>query len=188
MKYKIGVFGSSAGLMGTANRSALALGKALAKEDIILITGACLGIPYIVAEEAAKNGIKVWGYAPTIDKVSLQEESPEQNLEIYDKLFYISKDFEFADNLLICRKFRNVTSTSHCDAGIIVSGRWGSLNEFTNLYDMGKVIGILTKTGGIADEIKKLDKKIKKASKAKIIFNSSPEKLVKLVIKELESR
>jgi predicted Rossmann-fold nucleotide-binding protein len=188
MKYKIGVFGSSAGLESFANKSAMELGEALAKQDVTIITGACLGIPYMVAEEAAKAGIKVWGYAPTVDKISLQEDSSEQNLDIYEKLFYIAKDFEFIKNINVCRKFRNVTSTSHCDAGIIVSGRWGTMNEFTNLYDMGKVIGVLTKTGGVADEIVKLSKKISKASKAKIIFNSSPEKLVKLVIKELENR
>ena len=60
------------------------------------------------------------------------------------------------------KKYRNVSSTANCDAGIIISGRWGTMNEFTNLYDMGKVIGILTETSGVADEIKNLSKKINK--------------------------
>ena len=33
------------------------------------------------------------------------------------------------------------------------------MNEFTNLYDMGKVIGVLTGTGGIADELELLNQK-----------------------------
>lgn len=58
--------------------------------------------------------------------------------------------------------YHNVLTTAACDAGIIIAGRWGSMNEFTNLYDMGKVIGVLTGTGGIADELPQLLKKISK--------------------------
>lgn len=75
-----------------------------------------------------------------------------------------------------------------CDAGIIISGRWGSMNEFTNLYDMGKVIGVLTGTGGIADELEYLMKKVTKKSKAVVIFDSSPDTLVEKIIKTLHKR
>lgn len=50
-------------------------------------------------------------------------------------------------------KYRNVVSTIHADAGSIISGGWGSLNEFTNLLYDGKPIGILAGTGGVADEL-----------------------------------
>lgn len=59
------------------------------------------------------------------------------------------------------------------------------MNEFTNLYDMGKVVGILTGTGGIADELENLNKRIKKKSKAKILFDNSPEKLIQKIIDKL---
>src|SRR6185437_8568184 len=105
---------------------------------------------------------------------------------LYEKLFYIPSDYPFKNNHLVTRKYRNVSSTAICDAGIIISGRWGTLNEFTNLYDMGKLIGVLTSTGGIADELEDLNKKIYKPGKAKIIFNNDPEALVKKIIAELE--
>ena len=57
-----------------------------------------------------------------------------------------------------------------------------------NLYDMGKVIGILTGSGGIADELPSLMKKIAKPTKAKVFFNSSPKQLVDEVINELDNR
>ncbi len=62
------------------------------------------------------------------------------------------------------------------------------MNEFTNLYDFGKVIGILTGTGGIADELKSLNKKIHKPGRAKVLFSNSVQKLVELVLKELQKR
>ena len=74
------------------------------------------------------------------------------------------------------------------DAGIIISGRWGTMNEFTNLHDMGKVIGVLTGTGGVADDLSSLSKKIHKPSKAVVIFDSSPEQLVKRILEELKHR
>jgi predicted Rossmann-fold nucleotide-binding protein len=40
-----------------------------------------------------------------------------------------------------------------CDIVIFLSGSIGSLNEFTIAYDEGKVIGCLTGTGGVADEV-----------------------------------
>jgi ethanolamine utilization protein EutP (predicted NTPase) len=59
------------------------------------------------------------------------------------------------------------------------------MNEFTNLFDMGKVIGVLTKTDGIADEFERLNKIIKKPGKAKVIFNDDPEELIDMVLAEL---
>ena len=84
---------------------------------------------------------------------------------------------------MVRKKYRNVISTANCDAGIIISGRWGTMNEFTNLHDMGKVIGIFTSTGGIADDIFRLSKKIHKPSKAELIFDDSPKKLIGKIIK-----
>lgn len=184
MKYKIGIFGSSAGDLETIIPKAHKLGQVLSKQDVILITGACAGLPYEVVSTAHKNGTKIWGYSQAIDLES-QQQAVQHDPAIYDKLFYIPKDYVFASNNLITRKYRNVSSTANCDAGIIISGRWGTLNEFTNLYDMGKIIGVLTGTGGVADELEELNKKIIKPGKAKIIFKDDPDELVKLVLDEL---
>jgi len=186
MKYKIGIFGSAEvasveEIIPTAHK----LGVALGKQNIILINGACNGLPYEVALKAHESGIPVWGYSQAPDLETQQKLVPHDT-SLYEKLFYIPKDYPFADNYLVTRKYRNVSSTANCDAGIIISGRWGTLNEFTNLYDMGKIIGVLTDTDGIADELENLNKKIHKPGKAKIIFNENPEELVKQVLAELD--
>lgn len=186
MKFKIGVFGSAEGNISEIITKARALGKELGKKNIIVVTGASTGLPYEASVVAKKEGAQVWGYSAGIDLKTQEKLAPKCNSKIYDKLIYIPKEYLFASNHLVCRKYRNVTSTANCDAGLIICGRWGTMNEFTNLYDMGKIIGVLTNTGGIADELPKLMKKIKKKSRAKVFFNSSPKALVEKVLNELE--
>lgn len=188
MKYKIGVFGSAEDFDQSLVQKVKELGKLLAQEKVIIITGATSGFPYFASYEAFKNGAEIWGYSAELDLKKMQERMPDHDMSIYKKLVYIPQDFPFASDIQVCRKYRNVISTANCDAGIIISGRWGSLNEFTNLYDMGKVIGVLTGTGGIADELPDLTKKISKKSKAKVLFSSSPSELTRLLLNELELR
>ncbi|MFH1833096.1 MAG: hypothetical protein ABH816_02915 [Candidatus Levyibacteriota bacterium] len=188
MKYKIGVFGSAVKEGKTTERKAKSLAQSLSKYNIEIITGACSGVPYLVASNAHKKGIDVYGYSPVFNFAEQKKFTPNDDLLIYKNIYFVPKKFELSFDSGACKKYRNVISTANCDAGIIVAGRWGSMNEFTNLYDMGKVIGVLTGTGGIADELQKLDRKIKKKSKAKIFFNSSPKKLIENVINELKKR
>ena len=188
MRYKIGVFGSAEGDLEKILNRAHTLGKKLAEEKVIVITGASTGLPYEVAKTANENNAETWGYSQATNLKDHEKLSPNCDSSIYKRLIFVPKTYEFASDISVCKKYRNVTSTAHCDAGIIIAGRWGTLNEFTNLYDMGKVIGVLTGTGGIADELPRLSKKISKKSKAKIIFDNSPEILIQSIIKELKKR
>lgn len=182
MRYKIGVFGSAEGNFENILEIAKELGRELGKQNVIVITGATTGLPYQVSYEAYKNGAGIWGFSAGIDKKQQEKLTHGLDKIKYKKLVFIPQNYEFAINDQVCRKYRNVASTAICDAGIIISGRWGTMNEFTNLHDMGKVIGVLTGTGGIADELFPLMQKIYKKSKAKVVFSSSPKELVKLVI------
>ena len=187
--YKIGVFGSDAGTSALkATKTARALGRALGKEKATVITGACSGLPYIAAYEAHALGSKVWGFSPEVTLSAQRAFTPEDDLRIYAKLVFVPKNYVFVRKERVRKKYRNVTSTATCDAGVVISGRWGSLNEFTNLFDMGKVIGVLTKTGGMADEIPRLAKKVHKPGKAVVVYDSSPARLVRKIVKELQKR
>jgi hypothetical protein len=70
-----------------------------------------------------------------------------------------------------------VISTIHADAGIIISGGWGSMNEFTNLLYDGKPIGVFTGTGGLADELPHWFLKLR----------NNPSEIVSFLLKELSS-
>lgn len=186
--YKIGVFGSATDFSSDVQKKLIALASALVKQKIMFINGACKGIPDFVAHQVHNQGLKVWGFPPYASYEEFSAGESALDMSVFNKLSYIPKNYGFLNNLQACRKYRNVTSTATCDAGIIISGRWGTLNEFTNLHDMGKVIGVLIQTGGIADKLEELYKEIDKQTEAVVIFDPDPDNLVKQVFKKLKER
>lgn len=189
IKEKIAIFGSAVQEAAAIVSVAAELGEALSHHDIILITGACTGIPYQVAAAAHAHGLKeIWGFSPARNWDEQVAQTPTDDNSIYSRLIYTPKDFPYIFDLRIARKYRNVLSTATCDAGIIVSGRWGSVNEFTNLYDMEKVIGVLSGSGGFADLLPDWQTKITKPNNSVVIFDGSPKTLVNKVIEAVARR
>lgn len=188
MRYKIGIYGSAVNEGREVEEKAIALGKELSKHNIVIITGAGHGMPYIVAKEAAAHDVEIWGFPPVIGEDELETYAHGDSIAFYKHTFFIPLDVPFAKTIGASRLYRNLTSTFAVDAGIVISGRWGSMNEFTNLYGMEKVIGVYTNTGGIADQLEGLMKKINKPSGAKIIFSDTPKELLEKVMKELDKR
>jgi len=199
MKQKIGIYGSAISESDTAMQKATNLGEILSEKDVILITGACGGVVYEIVRTAFEVGkTEIWGYSPELNRKDQESAYPDTDINIYAKLFYVPQDYrrlfyvEEGKELNADRKarlkYRNVISVAKCDGAIMTAGRWGTLNEFTILHDLGKVIGILTGTGGIADELESLHKKINKPSNAIVVFDNSPEVLVDKVLNELDKR
>ena len=75
-------------------------------------------------------------------------------------------------------KGRNVVLVRTSDIVVFIAGSIGSLNEFTIAYDEGKIIGCLTGTGGVADEIKRIAETFPKKTKARIVCDDDPAKLI----------
>ncbi len=188
MKYKVGVYGSAAGDYEAFLPIAAKVGQALAEhaDSVIVITGACPGLPYAAAKTAAAQGVEVWGFSSSPSEAVQRQEYAADDLSIYAKLVYVPQDFPFADSDQACKKYRNVISTANCDAAIIMSGRWGSLNEFTDLIDMGKTVGVLTGSGGIADELPALSRKISKAGQGELLFDGDAGRLVEKLLSSLK--
>ena len=192
--YKIGVYGSNVNEGEAASRLGEALGRALAERGCVVITGACSGMPYVVAREAAEQGAQVWGFTPELDLAGQQAAYPADDMTIYTRLVYVPHGYRelFWTSELPAQldhaarlKYRNVVSTVNADAGIIISGSWGTLNEFTNLIYDGKPIGVLLGTGGLADELGDFYPRLRKRSGSFVLFEKSPEKLVDALLKEL---
>lgn len=195
MSYKIGVYGSSVSEGPEAEKLGKALGRALATHSCIVITGACSGMPYIVAHEAAQHGCEVWGFTPAVNAEEHRRAYPHDDIGIYTRLIYVPENYhelftkqpapaalDWAERL----KYRNVISTINSDAGIVISGSWGTLNEFTNLIYEGKPIGVLTGTGGLADQLPDWFPRLRKKSDSVVLFESEPEKLVERVMAIIE--
>lgn len=189
MKYKISVYGSAAGNYQDFLPMASRVGEILGDhaDEVIVITGACTGLPYAAAKAAAAKGAEVWGFSSSLDLAELKAEYPDDDVSVYKKLVYVPPDFPFSQVDLARKKYRNVISTATCDAAVIISGRWGTLNEFTDLIDFGKTVGVLTGSGGVADELPALTRKISKEGQGPVIFDQDPETLVNKLLEQLKS-
>ncbi|QBD76146.1 hypothetical protein EPA93_09045 [Ktedonosporobacter rubrisoli] len=198
MKYKIGVYGSFEAASSDLLARVEELGRVLAERDVIVVTGACAGVPLAVATEAAQRGAEIWGFSSELNQED-QERVHKHKAALYSRIFYVPANYRelffftpedtHAYDFYIRLRYRNVLSTAHCNACVLVSGRWGTLNEFTAMmYDRGKIIGVLTETGGANDDLEALVNKIGTQGKADVIFNRSPQELVDALLRELAVR
>ena len=82
------------------------------------------------------------------------------------------------------RELINIRSS---DIVIIVGGRSGTLGEFAIAYEEGKLIGILTGTGGITAALPAVEATIGKSTGSEVIYGSEPQELVKRLLERYQS-
>jgi hypothetical protein len=150
------------------------LGRAIAERGCVLITGATTGLPDMVARAARKKGGLTVGVSPA---ENLEEHKrlglPEDGVDV---ILYTGFGF----------KGRNVVNVRSSDIVIIFGGGTGTLNEFTIAYDEAKVIGVLEGSGGIADHVKEILAFSNKASRARLIHDAEPGKLLDACLEILQ--
>ena len=81
---------------------------------------------------------------------------------------------------------RDLINIRSSDAIIILGGGVGTLNEFTVAYDDGKVVGVLTGTGGVSDHIDTILEICDRKAGETVIFDSDPKKLVEKIVTYLK--
>ena len=143
------------------------LGRAIAGKDAVLLTGATTGLVYLAGRAAHEAGALHIGISPG--------SSEDEHVEKYalptdacDAIIYTGFGL----------KGRNVVLVRSCDIVLVIAGSMGALNEFTIAYDEGKIIGCLTKTGGVADEAARIIEAFQKPTKARIFYDDDPVRLV----------
>ncbi len=172
MKLKIGVMGTATGAITKSQRTiSYELGRAIAQNDCLTITGACPGLPFESAKGAHEAGGIVVGISPALSELEHvnRYHSP---LEYHDVLIYTGSG-------LMGREVVNIRSS---DIVVIIGGRSGTLGEFSIAYDEGKLIGVVDSSGGIASEIRNIVKIVNKSTGAKIIYSEEPGILIKKLI------
>lgn len=176
MKIKVGVMGSAEGNAPDELRAkAVALGKAIAAHDVILLTGATTGLVYEAGRAANEAGALHIGISPAHDE---REHIERFNLptDACDAIIYTGFGL----------KGRNVVLVRSCDVVLFIAGSIGSLNEFTIAYDEGKIIGCLRGTGGVADEVPQIVEDFRKPTKARIFYDENPARLLNACLEKLE--
>jgi len=94
MKYKIGVYGSNTAENEKTAQLARELGSVLAQNNVIVVTGGCSGMPYLVAYTAKQQGAEIWGFTPERNEQEQQHAYPSDDMTIYDRLFFIPAQFD----------------------------------------------------------------------------------------------
>jgi uncharacterized protein (TIGR00725 family) len=143
------------------------LGRALARNQCLLVTGATTGLPARVASAFRAAG----GFALGI--------SPAENRSEHLTRYHLPE--EGADVIIYTGfgyKGRNVINVRSAEIVIILGGATGTLNEFTIAYDEGKIIGVLEGTGGVADHLREIIAFCAKPTPGIVLFENDPESLV----------
>ena len=164
--------GSAAGELSDHSRSAaFALGEAIARADCFLVTGGCPGLPLEAARGAKAAGGFVIGISPglSLDEHLRKYKSPA---DYHDLLV-------FTGSGLMGREVVNIRSS---DVVVIVGGSSGTLGELAIAYDEGKLIGVLTGTGGISDIAGAILAACKKETGARVVYDHNPGQLIAKLI------
>lgn len=184
MRIKVGVMGSAAPDSARLDTGRLVvekaerLARAIAGRDVVLFTGATTGLVYVVGKTAREAGCFHVGISPGTN-VTEHEDHFKLPVDACDVIVYTGFGL----------KGRNVVLVRSCDIVLFVAGAMGSLNEFTIAHDEGKVIGCLTGTGGVADEVDFLLQKFgKRLTRALVFQNEDPEHLLDDCIQAVPSQ
>ncbi len=176
MPMKIGVMGGASGIFEKSHLDkAHQLGEAIAERGCILITGGCPGLPLAAACGSKRKKGFVIGISPalSLDEHMNKYRSPT---EFHDVLIYTGSG-------LMGREVVNIRSS---DIVVIIGGRSGTLGELAIAYDEGKLIGILTGTGGISDIAKDILKACQKETGARVVYSEDPYQLIDELIRVYE--
>ncbi len=146
------------------------LGREIARQGAVLVTGATTGFPFWTAMGAKEVGGISIGVSPA--------SSEREHVEVYklpldymDLVIYTGFGYAGRDLLL----------TRSSDAVICGCGRVGTIHEFAIAFEDGKVIGIFEGPWEMGDELKDIIAKGHRPN-AKITLGTEPKKLVSDVI------
>lgn len=174
---RIGVMGSAAEISDTEHiQQCRSLGRAIAKQGCCVLTGACPGMPHEVVLGAREAGGHSMGISPAVhlrEHINLFN-SPYKE---YDVMIYTGLG-------LMGRELINIRSS---DIIVVVGGRCGTLGEFAIAYEEGKLIGVLTGTGGITGVLPQLVDSLGKKTGSEVMYDANPQQLVTRLLQRFQS-
>jgi uncharacterized protein (TIGR00725 family) len=172
LKLKLGVSGAAE--TGTCGLHALdkakELGREIARQGAIIVTGATTGFPLWSAMGAKEErGISI-GLSPAATEKE-HIESWRLPVDYMDLIIYTGFGFPGRDLLF----------TRSCDALFIGCGRIGTIHEFTIAFEDGRPIGILEGEWTMDETIREIISRANRPND-QIVFDPDPKKLVEKVI------
>ena len=177
VQIRIGVMGAASGPVD-AGVAALSrrLGRTIAERGACLLTGACPGLPH----ESVLGAKEVEGHVVGISPAATLREhvdafkSPYRE---YDVLIFTGLG-------LMGRELVNIRSS---DIVVVIGGRSGTLGEFAIAYEEGKLIGVLTGTGGITEALHAVEANLRKETGAEVMYDDEPIRLIDRLLARYQS-
>jgi len=121
-------------------------GEKFAEHNINVATGASIGIAHIIGTTAKRMGSKLIGFSPDNDALLHSKRSDNASVNDFDSIHFNGKGFTA----------RSLEFIKSVDALIMISGRMGTLSEFTIGFEEGVPIFVLKGYGGVSDQIERI--------------------------------
>lgn len=178
MKPKIAVIGQSLEpLKKDVLKKARRIGELLAENHCELFTGGSLGYPYAAVKGCFEKEGETVGISPAINEEHHKEEYGF-SIENFTRIEYTCKGIPERNHELI----------EKADAVIMISGKIGTLNEFTLAFHKGKIIAVLVGSGGVTNMIKEIASVCNIGDeKENIIYSKSPDEIVSMILEQLKN-
>lgn len=162
---------------------AFELGKQVALQGHVLITGATIGLPDWAAQGAKSVGGMSIGISPA---ASAREHLNKYRLPTtaYDFILYTGLHYVGRDALLV----------QSSDAVLSIGGRMGTVHEFATAIESHVPVGVLRDTGGVGEEFEHLMMAAGMChdgicdTRHDVFFGQKPDLLVERIVKLLEER
>lgn len=162
---------------------AFELGKQVALQGHVLITGATVGLPDWAAQGAKSAGGMSIGISPA---ASAKEHINKYHLPTtaYDFILYTGLHYVGRDALLV----------QSADAVLSIGGRMGTVHEFATAIESHIPVGVLKDAGGVGDEFEHLMLAADMChdgicdTRHDVFFSQKPDLLVERIVKLLEAR
>ncbi|MBP9771317.1 MAG: hypothetical protein KBD16_00115 [Candidatus Pacebacteria bacterium] len=146
------------------------LGREIARQGAITVTGATTGFPLWSVIGASEAGGQTIGFSPA---ASEREHIEAYRLPIDYMSLIVYTGFGYSG--------RDLIFTHSCDGILFGCGRIGTIHEFTVAFEDNKPIGIL-EGEWLTDETFKTILERSNRSFNKVVFDTNPQKLVAKVI------
>ena len=178
VQIRVGVMGSaSEPVEPTVAALSRRLGRAIAERGCCLLTGACPGLPHEAVLGAKELDGHIVGISPA---ATLRE-----HVEMFGSPYREYEVLIFTGLGLMGRELVNIRSS---DIVVVLGGRSGTLGEFAIAYEEGKLIGVLSGTGGITEALRDMERALRKETGAEVIYDPDPVRLVDRLLDRYQSQ
>ena len=177
MQIRIGVMGAaSEPADGAVAALCRRLGRTVAERGACLLTGACPGLPH----ESVLGAKEVDGHVVGISPAATLRE----HVEVFGSPYREYDVLIFTGLGLMGRELINIRSS---DIVVVIGGRSGTLGEFAIAYEEGKLIGVLTGTGGITEALHSIEASVRKETGAEVMYDDEPARLIDRLLGRYQS-